>query len=328
MMEILNISRFQPEFFLLVGIPGMEGSHLLLSIPFCSMYILALLGNSLLVFIIASNEGLHQPMYIFLMMLAVTDIFLCSTVAPKALSIFWFKSHEISFNGCLIQIFFIHYLFVIESSVLLTMSYDRYIAICFPLTYTITLTSSFIRRMVLLAMIRAFCIITPLVLLLKRLPFQKSNIIDHTYCEHIAMARVASTNILVNSVYGLVAAFSSTGIDMILVAVSYAVIIKAVQRLPSSEARSKAFNTCMSHICVIFMFYIPAFFSFLAHRFGQGKIPPHALVLLANLYVLVPQTMNPIIYGIKTKEIRQRVFLMLFRKMFRNEWMGPGQSKR
>ncbi|XP_075704286.1 olfactory receptor 52D1-like [Rhinoderma darwinii] len=306
-----NLTGFHPDYFILLGIPGLEDSHLLLSIPFCIMYVTALLGNSMLMFVIATNEYLHQPMYIFLMMLSATDILLCSSAVPKTLSIFWFDSHVILFDCCLIQIFSIHYLFVIESSILLTMAYDRYIAICSPLTYTIIITASFIRRTALLAIIRAFCIITPLVLLLNRLPYNESHIIAHTYCEHIAMARKATADITVNNVYGLVAAFSSTGLDMMFIAGSYAFIIQTVLRLPTSEARSKAFNTRMSHVCVILLFYIPAFFSFIAHRSGQGKIPPSAHILLANLYVIVPPMMNPIIYGIRTREIRQRLAAML-----------------
>ncbi|KAM4045584.1 olfactory receptor 52B2-like [Anomaloglossus baeobatrachus] len=315
-----NMSVFHPDYFILLGIPGLEDLHLLLSIPFSIMYVIALFGNSTLMIVIATNEHLHQPMYIFLTMLTATDILLSSSAVPKTLSIFWFNSHEILFDCCLIQIFSIHYLFVIESSILLTMAYDRYIAICSPLTYTTTITASFIRRTSLVAIIRAFCIITPLVLLLNRLPYNESNTIAHTYCEHIAMARKATADITVNSVYGLVAAFSSTGVDMILIAVSYGVIIRTVMSLPSSETRSKAFHTSISHVCVILLFYIPAFFSFIAHRAGQGKIPPSAHILLANLYVIIPPMMNPIIYGIKTKEIRNRLAIMVCKNKRRNSF--------
>lgn len=313
-----NMSEFHPDYFILLGIPGLEDSHLLLSIPFSIMYVMALFGNFMIMSVIATNEHLHQPMYIFLTMLTVTDILLCSSAVPKTLSIFWFNSHEILFDCILIQIFCIHYLFVIESSILLTMAYDRYIAICSPLTYMSVISASFIRRTALLAIIRAFCIITPLVLLLNRLPYNKNNVIAHTYCEHIAMAQKATSDITVNSVYGLVAAFSSTGVDMILIAVSYGVIIQTVLRLPTSEARSKAFNTSMSHVCVILLFYIPAFFSFIAHRAGHGKIPPSAHILLANLYVIIPPMMNPIIYGIRTREIRQRLAAMLCKNAMGN----------
>ncbi|KAG8453201.1 hypothetical protein GDO86_004863 [Hymenochirus boettgeri] len=308
-MEIFNTSYFHPKYFILMGIPGLEDSHLLLSIPFCFLFILTLMGNSVLLFIIGTNQSLHQPMYMFLMMLAVTDLLLCSSAVPKTLSIFWFKSHEILFNCCLLQVFFIHYLSVIETSVLLIMAYDRYVAICFPLTYQVTLTNSLIVKATIIALFRAFCIITPLVLLLDRLPYQNSNVIDHTYCENMGVAKLATADTLVNSVYGLVVATSSTGIDLIFIVASYINIFRAVLRLPSSEDRFKAFNTCVSHLCVITLFYIPAFFSFIAHRVSKDKIPPSAHIMLANLYVLVPPMMNPIIYGVRTKDIRQKFFL-------------------
>ncbi|XP_053561647.1 olfactory receptor 52D1-like [Bombina bombina] len=312
-MNTINMSscHCQPEYFLLMGIPGLENHHFLLSIPFCAMYLLALVGNNLLIFIIATNESLHQPMYFFLTILAVTDLFLCSTTVPKTLTIFWFGSHEISFNDCLTQVFWIHFIFAVESAILLIMACDRFFAICKPLTYSATFTPSFIRKLLIIALVRGICIITPFVFLLKRLPFHKSNIISHTYCEHMGVARLATANIRINVVYGLIIAFGSTGIDLILIAVSYVVIIRTVVRLPASEARYKAFNTCVSHICVILMFYLPAFFSFIAHRIGHKHIPPRVHIMLANLYVLVPPMMNPLIYGVKTKEIRQKI-IMLF----------------
>ncbi|KAG8453202.1 hypothetical protein GDO86_004864, partial [Hymenochirus boettgeri] len=289
-METINSSSFHPKYFILMGIPGLEESHVLLSTPFCCLYTFALVGNSFLLFIIGTNERFHQPINI------------------------WFKSHEILFNCCLLQVFFIHYLFVIESSILLIMAYDRYVAICFPLTYKTTLSNSFIVTASLIALFRAFCIITPLVLLLDRLPYQNSKTIDHTYCEHMGVAKLATADTLVNSVYGLVAASSSTGIDFIFIVASYINIFRAVLRLPSSEDHFKAFNTCVSHLCVILLFYIPAFFSFIAHRVSKDKIPPSAHIMLANLYVLVPPMMNPIIYGVRTKDIRQKVWGIFFKQ--------------
>ncbi|XP_073525562.1 olfactory receptor 52Z1P-like [Phyllobates terribilis] len=310
---MLNISTFQVEYFLLMGIPGLEESHLLLSIPFCIMYVMDLIGNSILILVIGRNETLHQPMYLFLMMLATCDILLSSTTVPKTLCIFWFNSHTISFNGCLVQTFFIHFNFATESAILVSMAYDRYYAICHPLTYTSTITGSFIRKIIIFALLRSIFTITPFVFLLYRLPYEGSNVIEHTYCEHMSMARLATADILVNVVYGLIIATCDTVVDMILIVVSYVVIIRAVLRLQSSEARLKSFNTCTSHVCVIILFYIPAFFSFIIHRVGHKYISPRFHILLANLYVIVPPMMNPIIYGVKTREIRQRVVAMFCR---------------
>ncbi|XP_056416217.1 olfactory receptor 52Z1P-like [Hyla sarda] len=307
---MLNTTALHPDYFLLMGVPGLEESHLLLSIPFSIMYILALTGNSMLIFIIGTHKTLQQPMYLFLMMLAACDLLLSSTTVPKTLCIFWFNSYTISFTGCIFQTFSIHFNFGTESAILVSMAYDRYYAICHPLSYLTTFTGSFIRMMVILALLRSFGIITPIVYLLHRLPYEGSIVIEHTYCEHMSMARLATADILVNVVYGLVIAACSSGVDLILIIVSYVVIVRTVLRIRSSDARVKAFNTCVSHVCVITLFYIPAFFSFIAHRVGHKNISAQFHILFANLYVIVPPMMNPIICGVKTKEIRQRVVSM------------------
>ncbi|KAM9319674.1 olfactory receptor 52E4-like [Gastrophryne carolinensis] len=305
-----NITSFHPKFFFLVGIPGLEKSHLPLSILLCIMYVVALVGNITLIWVISANESLHQPMFIFLVVLATGDVLMSTTTVPKTLSIFWFNAHEISFNGCLTQIFFIHFTSLIESSMLFVMAYDRYVAICHPLSYVTKLSKPFIRNIIVILLIRNMIYIFPMSLLAWRLPYRGSNIIKHTYCEHMGVARLSTASILPNIIYGmLVIAFSSL-LDILLIGVSYAAIIYAIIRLRNSEARHKAFNTCGSHLCVISLFYIPAYFSFITHRIPHNHIPPYVHILVANLYVIVPPMMNPIIYGVRTKEIKQTFFKM------------------
>ncbi|NXB97885.1 O52B2 protein, partial [Orthonyx spaldingii] len=301
-----NLTSLTPATFILTGVPGMEQLHIWISIPFCSMYLAALLGNGVLLFIIWTERSLHQPMYFFLSMLAVADLTLSTTTVPKMLALFWFRAREISFAACLTQMFFLHFTCSAESVILLAMAFDRFVAICFPLRYGAVLTPSAVAKTGLAALLRSFCIIFPCIFLLRRLPFCGHNVIQHTYCEHMGIAHLACADISLNIWYGLVVPFTVILLDLILIAVSYAFILLALCRLPSRPARHKALHTCGSHICALFLFYIPAAFASLTQRFGQN-VPPDVHILLANLYVLFPPLLNPIVYGVRTQQIREKV---------------------
>ncbi|NWV76046.1 O52B2 protein, partial [Dasyornis broadbenti] len=318
-MPPFNLTTFMPATFILTGIPGMEQLHVWISIPFCSMYLAALLGNGVLLFIICTERSLHQPMFLFLSMLAIADLTLSSTVVPRMLALFWFHAREISFGACLTQMFFLHFTCSVESVILLAMAFDRFVAICFPLRYGAVLTMSAVAKVGLVALLRSFCIIFPCIFLLRWLPFCGHNIIPHTYCEHIGIARLACADISLNIWYGLVVPFTMAALDLILIAVSYGFILLALFRLPSRTARHKALHTCGSHVCVLFLFYVPAAFAALTQRFGRN-IPPEAHILLANLYVLFPPLLNPIVYGVRTQQIREKavkVFICPKRRLLR-----------
>ncbi|XP_006203496.2 olfactory receptor 52D1 [Vicugna pacos] len=300
-----------PDTLLLTGIPGLEWARVWISIPFCAMYLVALAGNATLTLVIVTDSALHAPMYLFLCLLSLTDLALSSTTMPKTLAILWLQSGEISFGGCLAQMFCVHSIYALESSVLLAMAFDRYVAICNPLRYTTILSHAVIGRIGLVGVFRSVAIVSPFIFLLRRLPYCQHRAMAHTYCEHMGIARLACANITVNIVYGLTVALLAMGLDSILIALSYGFILRAVFRLPSRDAQCKALSTCGSHLGVILVFYIPAFFSFLTHRFGQHRVPRHVHIFLANLYVLVPPVLNPIIYGARTKEIRNRLSRLL-----------------
>ncbi|XP_008828834.1 olfactory receptor 52Z1-like [Nannospalax galili] len=302
----LNHTNLRDIWYTMTGIPGLEDVHAWLSIPICSMYIVAVVGNAFLICLIFTECTLHEPMYLFLSMLALADIFLSTVTIPKVLAIFWFQAGGISFASCVSQMFCLHFIFVVESGILLAMAFDRYVAICCPLRYTTILTPSVIGKMGIASLTRSFFICSPLVFLVYRLTYCGRNIIHHSYCEHMGIARLACGSIKVNIYYGMVMALFSVFLDVVLIIISYLLILCSVFRVPSQDARLKALGTCGSHVCVILLFYTPAFFSSLAHRFGSHKIPLHVHILLASLYVVLPPALNPIIYGIKTKQIQER----------------------
>ncbi|XP_002708606.3 olfactory receptor 52D1-like [Oryctolagus cuniculus] len=304
-----------PGPFVLLGVPGLEALHTWISVPVCLLYMAALAGNALLLWLVATDKALQAPMYQLLGLLAITDLILATSTVPKALAVLWGLSSEIPFGACLAQLFVAHVAFIAESSVLLAMAVDRYVAICQPLRYGALLTQRVVGIVAVAAVTRGVCVMAPPVVLLQRLRYCGRRVLPHTYCEHMGVARLACGDTRPNIWYGLATTLLSPALDLGLIGASYILILRAVCRLPSHGARRKTLGTCGAHASVIVLFYTPALFSFLAHRFGQHTVPRHIHILLANLYVVVPPALNPVVYGVRTQQIAQRLrhLLQLFR---------------
>ncbi|EMP23909.1 Olfactory receptor 52M1 [Chelonia mydas] len=291
----------------------LEAAHVWISIPFCAMYTIAVLGNFTILSIVKTEPSLHGPMYYFLCMLAVTDLVLSTSILPKTLSIFWFNFSEIDFSACLTQMYFLHCFVVVESGIFAAMALDRYVAICHPLRHSTILRNSMVAKIGLAVVLRGAMIILPSFLLARQWPYCRTNIILHTHCEHMAVMKLACADTRVTSYYGLFVLFCVTCVDVIFIAVSYVQILKAVFSLPTKDARLKTFGTCGSHLCAILFFYIPCLFSFLNYRFGHN-VSLHFHILIGNMYLLLPPMLNPIIYGVRTKQIRDRLLWLFTHK--------------
>ncbi|XP_067394290.1 olfactory receptor 52N4-like [Emydura macquarii macquarii] len=305
-MSAFNLTPSIPLTFILNGVPGLEAAHIWISIPFSTFYIISLLGNFTVLFVVTKEETLHKPMYLLLCMLAFTDIGMSTCVVPKALCIFWFSFKDISMDGCLTQMFFLYLFNATQSAVLVTMAFDRYVAICDPLRYDTILTNTRITKLGLVGLIRAVLWVLPAPLLLRRLPFCANHIIPHTYCEYMAVLKITCGDTRVNEIYSLVIILMTIGLDLTLIGLTYGLIIRAVLRISAKKAHQKALNTCTAHICVMLMSYTPFLYAVLTQRFDQG-IAAHVNFLLTNLHFSLPPMLNPIIYGVKTKELRDKV---------------------
>ncbi|KAM8815947.1 olfactory receptor 51D1 [Rhynchonycteris naso] len=304
-MAILNGTVVHPTYFLLVGIPGLGlNIHFWLALPLCFMYALATLGNLVIVLIIRIEKRLHEPMYLFLAMLSTTDLVLSSVTMPKMASLFLTGIQEIEFNVCLAQMFLIHALSAMESAVL-AMAFDHFVAICYPLRHASVLTGPMVAKIGLASLTRGFVFFFPLPFILKRLSYCQTHTVTHSFCLHQDIMKLSCTDTTVNVVYGLFIILSVMGVDSLFIGFSYIFILRAVLELSSRGAALKAFNTCISHLCAVLVFYVPLIGLSVVHRLGGPTSLLH--VIMANTYLLLPPVVNPIVYGAKTKEIRSRI---------------------
>ncbi|XP_052033121.1 olfactory receptor 51I2-like [Apodemus sylvaticus] len=306
-----NISFFQPQSFLMTGIPGLESIHGWISIPFSFMYTVALTGNCLILLAVRRTHSLHQPMYYFLSMLALSDVGLSLSTLPSTLAVLWFDYRSIDFSACLIQMFFLHSFSVVESSVLLAMSFDRFVAISNPLRYASVLTNNVIIRIGVAIVARATLSLFPVPFLLKRLNYcPGKTLLSHSFCFHADVMKLACADITVNILYGLYVVLSTVGVDSLLIVMSYSLILYTVMGLASPRERIRTLNTCVSHILAVLVFYIPVIGVSMIHRFGK-HLPHLVHSLVAYVYLVVPPVLNPIIYSVKSKPIRGAMFRVL-----------------
>uniref|UniRef100_G1TNH5 Olfactory receptor n=1 Tax=Oryctolagus cuniculus TaxID=9986 RepID=G1TNH5_RABIT len=305
-----------PTTFILAGIPGMEAEHFWISIPFCLMYIIIFLGNGTILHVIRTDTALHQPMYLFLAMLALAEVGVSASTLPTVLGIFLFGTTEISFEACLFQMFSIHSFSIMESAVLLAMSVDRFVAIYSPLHYTKILTLPRIFSTGAVIGLKSIILMAPLPILLQQLPFCGHNVLSHSYCLHPNLIHLPCGDISINNIYGLFIVTSTFGLDSLLIVVSYGFILHTVLGIATGEGRKKALNTCGSHVCAVLAYYVPMIGLSMVHRFGHD-VSPLLQIMMANAYLFFPPVVNPIVYSIKTKEIRRGIVRMLSEKRFR-----------
>ncbi|XP_045342877.1 olfactory receptor 51A7-like [Leopardus geoffroyi] len=304
-MFSLNTSEIEISTFLLVGIPGFESVHIWISIPICFMYLLAILGNCTTLFVIRTESFLHEPMYYFLSMLALSDLGLSFSSLPSMLRIFLFNAMEISADACIAQEFFIHGFTGMESSMLLIMSFDCFPAICNPLRYNSILTSSRIWHRGLIFDIKSILLVLPLPFTLNRLRYCNKHLLSHSYCLHQDVMKLACSDNRVNFYYGLFVALCMMS-DSVFIAVSYVFNLKTVLGIASHGEQLKALNTCVSHICAVLIFFVPITTLATIHHFSKHK-SPLAMILIADAFLLVPPLMNPIVYCVKSWQIRVKI---------------------
>ncbi|XP_043927810.1 olfactory receptor 52N2-like [Protopterus annectens] len=219
-------------------------------------------------------------------------------------TVVWF--FPVHLDACLVQMFGIYFASAMESTLLVLMAYDRYIAVCKPLRYASIVTTEFVFKGSLLAAVRSLCIVLPIAILARTLPYNTTTIVYNVYCEHLAVINVACAHNVMSDIYFFVLIVLAGLPDTTLIGLSYYMIIRTALKLKSREAQRKLLSTCSSHAFVIATFYLLGMLSFLL-LFVEDKMPAYIRVLFSFLFICLPPTLNPLIYGIKTKEIRRAI---------------------
>ncbi|XP_008708985.2 olfactory receptor 51V1-like [Ursus maritimus] len=305
-MSAASASILNTSIFILMGFPGLDQYYPWLSIPFSSIYAMVFLGNCLVLHVIRTEPSLHQPMFYFLAMLALTDLCMGLSTVHTVLGILWGLSQEIGLDACISQTYFVHSLSGTESGVLLAMAFDRFTAICNPLRYTSILTNSRVSHVMGAILMRSALSILPVIIRLKFFHYCRPHILSHSFCLHQDLLRLACSDIRFNSFYALALVICTLLLDAVLILISYVFILHTVLAIASREERLKSLQTCVSHICAVLVFYIPIIGLTMVHRFGK-HLSPSVHVLMGNIYILFPPLMNPIIYSVKTQQIRSRM---------------------
>uniref|UniRef100_A0A4W6DVP1 G-protein coupled receptors family 1 profile domain-containing protein n=1 Tax=Lates calcarifer TaxID=8187 RepID=A0A4W6DVP1_LATCA len=272
--------------FILNGFNELGALRPVLFIPFSIMFVILLSANSLLIYIIISQRSLHSPMYILIAGMAFVDLSIPLVFVPNMLLSFLFDWRGISLTGCLVQMFLIHFVGSFQSTLLVWMALDRYFAICTPLYYHERMALPRFLKFVIPLVIRNIFIVLVVVTLAGRLSFCLGNVINHCFCEHMALVELACGSTAINSLVGLISVFLIPVADFLFITTSYIVIFSSV--LSSGISGVKALHTCVTHIVVISVSLTVALIAFLSYRIRNG-LPVAILVFFSTMYPLFPK---------------------------------------
>ena len=289
------------EEFILQGFsmdPGFQAFFLAFSSTF---YILALIGNSLIFMAISLNPSLHTPMYFFLANLALLDIVCTSTVLPKLLEGLVGKGSHISYKGCLTQLFFLTWFLGAELLLLTAMAYDRYVAICRPLHYSMLM--SWPVCVLLAGSVWVISAINTSVHtgLMARLHFCGPNQIHHFLCEIPALLLLSCSPTTLNKIMAVIADVYFGVINFLFTMVSYSFIIASILRIRSAEGKRRAFSTCSAHLVVVTLYYSTIIYAYVQPGSGSSLENSKVVTLL---YTAVSPTLNPLIYSLRNKDVK------------------------
>ncbi|XP_046542214.1 olfactory receptor 8G1-like [Equus quagga] len=287
--------------FILAGLTEQPELQLPLFFLFLGIYVVTVVGNLGMITLIRLSSHLHTPMYYFLSSLSLIDFCQSSIVTPKMLVNFVTERNVISYPACMTQLYFFLVFVISECHMLAVMAYNRYVAICNPLLYNVTMSNQICFRMAVGVYIIGLTGATAHTGFMLRVLFCKADIINHYFCDIFPLLELSCSSTYINEV--IVLCFSAFNIltPTVAILVSYVFIIASILRIHSTEGRSKAFGTCSSHISAVAIFFGSATFMYLqpssVSSMDQGKVS-------SVFYTVMVPMLNPLIYSLRNKDVR------------------------
>ncbi|KAM6448847.1 olfactory receptor 10A7-like [Liasis olivaceus] len=296
--------------FLLLGFGELPGLQIILFLVLLVIYILTIMANFLTILLILTDLHLHTPMYFFLGNLSCLEMIYSSAILPKMLASLLTGDKSISVKGCMTQLYFFGFLASTECYLLSVMSYDRFLAICKPLHYATSMKSRLCIQLTAGSWISSMVLTSIYSVLMLRLQFCGSNVIDHFFCESLPLIRLSCSDTTLVKYVSVFMAFILTFPPFILTVMSYICIINTILRIPSSTGRQKAFSTCSSHLIVVSLFYGTIIITYLM-PVSKGKKNPSKI--FSVLYTVLPPFFNPLIYGLRNTDVKEALKKLLHR---------------
>ncbi|XP_062993214.1 olfactory receptor 6X1-like [Elgaria multicarinata webbii] len=297
--------------FILLGIPFLRGLHTVFFVVGLFMYMVTIVGNGFILIIVVIEPRLQTPMYIFLSNLAFLEICYTTTVVPKMLQTLVTTRTTISFTCCMAQGFFHFILGSTELFILTAMAFDRYLAICKPLQYRMIMTKHVCIQMSLATWYVAFIFMFFPSLYVWRMPFCGPNIVDHFYCDIGPILNLACTDTHLMESLGLLSSVLIVITTLILIIVSYIFIISSILHIPSAVGQKRAFSTCTSHLTVVSILYGALVFMYVRPNVHSSSRLTRVLAVLNT--ILTPM-LNPFIYTIRNKDVKEAVWSAINKK--------------
>ncbi|XP_040097587.1 olfactory receptor-like protein OLF4 [Oryx dammah] len=296
-INLTNVSEF-----LLLGLSEESELQPLIYGLFLLMYLITVFGNLLIILAVSSDSHLHTPMYFFLSNLSFVDICFTSTTVPKMLWNIQTQSLVITYEGCIIQMYFFTLFVVLDDFLLTVMAYDRFVAICHPLHYTVIMNAWLCALLVLVSWIISILDSFLQTLMVSKLSFCGVVIIPHYFCELKELVQVACSETLLNDTMLYFSAVLLGGSPLAGIVYSYSRIVSCIHRISSSQGKYKAFSTCASHLSVVSLFYCTCLGVYIypanAHR-------SHSSATASVMYTVVTPMLNPFIYSLRNKDIKK-----------------------